>query len=155
MHSSARSGMRMDEPEVPHIPEATMKSGQVVYRAAGAVAVAAALLLIWAIGALGVIGAEGDPADHMYVGVLGIAIGGAVGARLEAEGMARALSATALAQALVAVIALLMGEHRSPVTSMVEILGVNGMFVALFLSSAWLFQRAATIQGSTSSADAP
>lgn len=113
------------------------------YRTAVALAVAAALLLVWAIGALGVIGAEGDPADHMYLGVLGVGIGGAVGAGFRAAGMARTLMATAAAQALVAVLALLMGEHRSPVTSVLEILGVNGMFVALFLGSAWLFRRAA------------
>lgn len=120
-----------------------METGRTTYRAALALAVAAALFLLWAIGALGVIGAEGDPADHMYLGVLGVGIGGAVAARLEAEGMARALLATAIAQGLVAVVALLVGEHRSPVTSVFEILGVNAMFVALFLGSAWLFRKAA------------
>ena len=119
-----------------------MKTDKTAYRAAAAIAVAAALFLVWAIGAVGVIGAEGDPADLMYIGVLGVGIGGAVGARFEAQGMTRALSATAIAQGLVAVIALLMGEHQSPVTSVFEILGVNGMFVALFLGSAGLFQRA-------------
>ncbi|MDP8928007.1 MAG: hypothetical protein M3O70_05345 [Actinomycetota bacterium] len=123
-----------------------MKKDNTAYRAAVAVAVAAALILVWAIGALGVIGAEGDRADHMYLGVLGVGIGGAVGARFEAEGMARALSAAAIAQVLVAVIALLMGEHQSPVTSVFEILAVNGMFVALFLGSAGLFQKAAREQ---------
>lgn len=120
-----------------------MEMNDTAYRTGIALAVAAALILVWAIGALGVIGAEGDPADHMYLGVLGIAVGGAVGARLEARGMARALFATAIAQALVAVIALLMGEHRSPVTSVLEILGVNGMFVVMFLGSSGLFRKAA------------
>lgn len=114
------------------------------YRVAAAVAVLAALFLVWAIGALGVIGAEGDPADHMYVGVIGVAVGGAVGARFEARGMARALAATAVAVGLVAVIALLTGEHRSPATSVIEILGLNGMFAALFLASARLFREAAS-----------
>ena len=112
-----------------------------IYRAAVAVAFGTALLLAWAIGALGVIGAEGDPADHMYLGVIGVLVGGAVGARLRPQGMTRALVATAAAQSLVVAIALLVGEQRSPVTSVVEILGVNGMFVALFLASAVLFRR--------------
>lgn len=120
-----------------------MKTDDTAYRGGVALAVAAALILVWAIGALGVIGAEGDSADHMYLGVLGVAVGGAVGARLEAGGMARALFATAAAQALVVVVALLMGEHRSPVTSVLEILGVNGMFVVMFLGSARLFRKAA------------
>ena len=119
------------------------------YRAAVVVAFGAALLLAWAIGALGVIGAEGDPADHMYLGVLGVLVGGAAGTRLHPQGMTRALVATAMAQSSVAVIALLMGEHRSPVTSVVEILGVNGMFVALFLGSAVLFRMAGREQPGT------
>ena len=56
--------------------------------------------------------------------------------------MARALLATALAQALVALIALIAGKHRAPVSSVFEILGLNGFFVALFVGSAWLFRRA-------------
>ena len=57
--------------------------------------------------------------------------------------MARALFATALAQALVAVIALILGMHQAPYSSVGEILGLNGFFVALFLGSAWLFSNAA------------
>lgn len=113
------------------------------YRAALALAFGATLCLAWAIGALGVIGAEGDPADHLYLGVIGVLIGGAIATRLQPEGMERAAVATAGAQILVVVIALLMGEHEAPATSVVEILGVNGLFVALFLGSAILFRRAA------------
>lgn len=116
------------------------------HRAGLALAAATALFLFWAMGALGVIGEEGDPADLMYLGVLGIAVGGAVGSRLEAGGMARAMAATAIAQGLVSVIALLMGEHLSPVTSVVEILGVNAMFIVLFATSALLFGFAARRQ---------
>ena len=61
------------------------------------------------------------------------------------DGMARALFATALAQALVAVIALLAGLG-SPWSPPVEILAVNGFFVALFVGSALLFRYAAREQ---------
>jgi hypothetical protein len=64
-------------------------------------------------------------------------------ARLRPDGMARALFAMALAQALVAVIALIAGKHQAPISSVSEIVGVNGIFVALFVGSAWLFRRAA------------
>ena len=41
---------------------------------------------------------------------------------------------------------LLTSRVRSPVTSVFELLGVNGFFIALFLGSAWLFRRAARRQ---------
>ncbi len=122
------------------------KAASVAYRAAVAVALAAALALLWLIGSVGVIGVEGDAADLMYLGVVAIGLGGAVVARFRADGMARALLATALAQALVGVIALLAGKHEAAVTSVGELLGLNGLFVALFVASAWLFRRAAEQQ---------
>ena len=60
--------------------------------------------------------------------------------------MARALVAMALAQALVAAIALLAGMHQYPGSSVFEILGLTGFFVALFLGSAWLFRYSAREQ---------
>jgi hypothetical protein len=53
------------------------------------------------------------------------------------------LLATALATGLVAVIALIAGKHEAPISSVWEILGLNGMFAALFIGSAWLFRHAA------------
>ena len=125
---------------------AAIKAGAIAYRAAAGVALAAALLLVWSVLAVGVIGAEGDPADLMYLGVLATGIIGAVIARFQPHGMARALLATALAQALVALIALIAAKHKAPVSSVFEILGLNGFFVALFAGSAWLFQHAARRQ---------
>lgn len=119
------------------------RAGNIAYRAAVAVALAAAFMLVWLVGAVGVIGEDGDPADLMYGGVLAVGIVGAAVARLRPEGMARALLAMALAQALVAAIALIAGKHQAPISSALEILGLNGLFVALFAGSAWLFRRAA------------
>jgi hypothetical protein len=96
------------------------------YRAAVGVAVATAFILVFLMGAVGIIG-----------GVI---------ARFRPEGMARALLATALATALVAVIALIAGKHQAPISSVWEILGLNGFFIALFIASAWLFRRAARRQ---------
>ena len=116
--------------------------GVAAYRAGVGVAVGAALLLVWLVGAVGVIGADGDRADLMYAGVLAVGIIGAVIARFRPEGMARAALAMALAQALAATIALIAGKHEAPISSVPELLGLNGMFVALFAGSAWLFRRA-------------
>jgi hypothetical protein len=79
----------------------------------------------------------------MYLGVVAIGIIGTLLARLQPQGMARTLGAMALAQALAAVIALTAGMHNHPGSSVFEILGLNGFFVALFAASALLFHRAA------------
>ena len=126
--------------------EAAMKTRRRAYRSAVTVALAAAFILLWLMGAVGVIGVEGDRADLMYFGVFAVGIIGAVIARFRPHGMARALLAMALAQALVAVIALIAGKHQAPITSLPELLGLNGFFVALFVGSAWLFQQAARYQ---------
>ena len=113
------------------------------YKFAVGLALATPFLLAWMIGAVGVLGRAGDRADLMYIGVFAVGIMGAIIARFQPHGMARALFATALAQALVAVIALIAGMHQAPYSSVGEILGLNGFFVALFLGSAWLFRNAA------------
>jgi len=118
------------------------QAGHLAYRAAVGVAVAAALLPVWMNLAVGLIGSEDHPANLMYVGVLAIGIMGAVLAHLQPRGMARAIFATACAQAWVAVIALIAG-WGSPGSGPRETLVLNGCFVALFVGSAWLFRRAA------------
>lgn len=122
-----------------------MKTEDTMYRLAVGVALVAAFLLIWVNGAVGVIGAAGDDANLMYAGVLAVGISGAFVARLEPRGMARALFATAVAQALVAVIAVIAGLGL-PASPPLELLGVNGFFVALWVGSAWLFRKAAREQ---------
>ena len=121
---------------------AARKTGNTAYRAAVGVALAAAFILVWMNLAVGVIGTERDDANLMYGGVLAVGIIGAIIARFQPDGMAHALFATALAQALVAVIALLAGLG-SPWSGPGEILILNGFFVALFVGSAWLFRKAA------------
>jgi hypothetical protein len=115
------------------------------YRAAVGVAVATGLLLVWVNLAVGLIGNEGNPANLMYGGVLAVGVIGALIARFQPHGMARALFATALAQALVAVIALIAGLGY-PASGPLEILSSNGLFAALWVGSALLFRHAARQQ---------
>ena len=122
-----------------------MKTDNTAYRSAVGVALAAAFILVWVAGAVGIIGAAGDRADLMYGGVLAVGIIGALIARFRPHGMARALVATAVAQALVAVIALTAGMVPA-YNSAYEILILNGFFVALWVGSAWLFRSAAQEQ---------
>lgn len=113
-------------------------TGNGAYRAAAGVALATAFLLVWINLAVGIIGNEGNPANLMFGGVLAVGILGAVVARFQPHGMARALVATALAQALVAVIALIEGFGHASI--------LTGCFVALWLTSALLFRKAAQEQ---------
>ena len=118
------------------------KTGEAASRAAVGLALGSAVLLGWVNGAVGIIGSEDNDANLMYGGVLVVGAIGAVIARFKPEGMARALFATALAQTLVAVIAL-VGRMGSPYSGPLEIVTINGFFVALFVGSAVLFSKAA------------
>ena len=111
------------------------------YRLAMGIALTAVFILVWLSLGVGIIGRDGDPANWMYFGVLAVGIVGAIVARFQAHGMARALFATALAQALVCAIALVTGLGL-PWSGPAEILVLNGFFIALFAGSSWLFRRA-------------
>ena len=117
-------------------------SGNSAYRAAVGVAVVAAFILIWINLAVGIIGSEDNPANLMYAGVLAVAVIGAAIGRFRPHGMARALVATALAQVLVAAIALIAGLGSEGANWPQVIFVLNGFFAALWLLSAWLFWKA-------------
>ena len=120
-------------------------SGNVAYRFATGVALAAALILVWMNLAVGLIGDEENPANLLYGGVLAVGIIGAIIARLQPHGMARALFSTALAQALVPVIALIIWKPQVfSGEAFFGMFGVNAFFVMLFVGSALLFRRANT-----------
>ena len=103
-------------------------------------AVGTVLFLILAIGALGIIG-DGGRDDRMYLAVPAVLVLGAMVARLRAPGMSLALLATAATQVLVTFVVLVAGVPEE--ASIVDILGINAMYAALFCLSAWLFRRAA------------
>jgi hypothetical protein len=121
----------------------TRKANNNAYRIAVALALGTALLLIWVNLAVGLTGPENDLANLVYFAVLVIGITGAIIVRFQPSGMARALFATALAQTLVAVIALSTGVAQYPGSSVSEILAVNSFFVVLWIGSALLFHYAA------------
>src|SRR5918997_4343886 len=98
------------------------------YRYAVGVGLAAALILAWLSLGVGIIGRDGDPANLMYFGVLAVGIIGALIARFQPLGMARALFATALAQTSVAVTALIAGLGY-PWSGPLELTALNGFFV--------------------------
>jgi hypothetical protein len=121
---------------------AAQVTADTTYRAAVGLALATAFLLVWGSLGVGIIGKDGDPANLMYAGVLAVGIVGALAARGRPRGMAHVLLVVALAQALAAGIALL-ARLGYPWSGPLELVGVNGFFIALWLTSAWLFTVAA------------
>ena len=110
------------------------------YRFAVGLALTAAFVIVWMNAAAGLIGIEDDdPANLLYVGVLAIGFIGALLARLQPRGLSRALFATALAQAVVGVIAFKLPNTAGPV----QIVILHGVLVALFAGAALLFRYAA------------
>jgi hypothetical protein len=116
------------------------KTKDTAYRSATGVALAAAFMLVWANGAVGFIGDESNDANIMYSGVLLVAIIGAIIARFRPRGLSLALYATAIAQVLVPVVALIAG--LGPVLSW-DVLILTAFFTVLWFVSARLFQRSA------------
>jgi hypothetical protein len=124
------------------------KGGTAAYRAAVGLSVATALILVWVNAAVGIIG-DDESFNLMYFGVVAIGIGGALIARLQPQGMARALLAMAIAQMLVPLIVLIIPNLRGALMEPPGPVGVfmlNAFFAMLWIGSAWLFRKAARIQ---------
>ncbi|WP_421773679.1 hypothetical protein [Gracilimonas sp.] len=121
----------------------TRKSGTTAYRIAVGLALGTGFFLIWSNLAVGIIGSEDNPINLWYFGVIAIGIIGAFISGFKADGMVITLSAAAMAQALISFVAIFGGYYQSPPSSVIEILGVNGFFVTLWLVSALTFRYAA------------
>lgn len=103
------------------------------YRAGAALALLAAFLVLWANGAVGIIGNGNDPANLLFLGVLAVATIGALLSRGRPRGMMQAMAVTAVAQLLVGVVV--------PVLGLGHVWLVTAVFTSLWLSAAALFQR--------------
>ncbi|RPI14263.1 MAG: hypothetical protein EHM58_16735 [Ignavibacteriae bacterium] len=129
---------------------AMRKANNLAYKAAAAIAIGTAFLLIWSNLAVGITGSENNPVNLLYFGVLIIGIIGTVIARFQPRGMAQTLFVTAIAHTVAAVIALILwnpvldASFPEPDSSWLAVIGVNVMFVVLFTGSALLFLRAST-----------
>jgi len=122
----------------------TRNRDAIAYRAAVGIAIAAAFLLTWG---NFVQMADVTPTAAIYFGVPIVGVIGAAVARLRPNGMALALFVTALAQALVLAVALMMLITRNPqVTTWTPPewrgFGGNAIFAMLFAGSALLFRKA-------------
>ena len=114
----------------------------IVYRIAMIVAFGSTFFMIWANLAVGLIGSGPHLGNLMYMGVVAVVIICSLRSRFTANGMERAMYATAIALVLVAVIALLSNMSSYPGSSVNEIIAVNGFFATLFAVSGSLFRFA-------------
>lgn len=122
----------------------TRNSEKMDYRIAFGLACAAGFLLVWANGAVGIIGSEANPINAWYYGVPFLGLIGAFISGFQANKMTVVLYLTAAAQALIAAIAIFGGYYQSPPSSVMEIIGVNGFFIVLWIASALKFRQAAS-----------
>lgn len=109
-------------------------SDSLAYRAGAALAVIGAFLTIWVNGAVGMIGSEDNPYNLMFGGVLMIALIGSVVARFRPAGMAAAMLAASIAQAVLSGLGF-STDVRGAMFSMA--------FAGLWLLAAALFRNAA------------
>lgn len=118
---------------------ATRLAAGSAYRTGAAVAIVGSLLLIWISGAVGITDSDADLL--LVLSLPAVALIGAIVARFRPRGLALAMFATALAQAATATGALIAGVVP-PHNSAIEILGLTGFFVALFVGAGLLFRQA-------------
>ncbi|MBF9237005.1 hypothetical protein I2I05_06315 [Hymenobacter sp. BT683] len=120
-----------------------------LYRLGAGLGVVAGLLLVWANGAVGLVGSEDNPANVLYVAVLAVALIGAFVARFRPLGMSNAMFAASLTYVVVTAIALFVwkptGAAAEPQVALVNVLVANGIFAAFWAVAGLLFRRASTI----------
>jgi len=122
---------------------AIRKGGGMAYRLGAGLAVLASFLLIWVNAAVGVIGDEDNPANLMFLGIIAVAAAGAVIARFEARGMARAMLAAFVVTAAIAVAAPVFGWGADEPPGTAGLMMLIGGFAAMWGISAALFAKAA------------
>ena len=122
------------------------KVGTTTYRAAVGVALVATFLLVWGNFVQGADHVNPAAFDYFVVPMVGIV--GAALARFQPNGMARALFVTALAQALVLAIALIIrNPDVTPWTGAVlRGFGGNALDFLLFVGAALLFRKSASLE---------
>lgn len=118
------------------------KTGDATFRIATGVALATAFLLLWGNAAVGIIGDE-DDARVPYVGVVAVALVGAILARFQPAGTARAMAAAALLQVSLPAIAAAFGLIPAASVWSFKVAVLTVAFTALWLLSAVLFRKAA------------
>jgi hypothetical protein len=93
------------------------------------------MIMAWINLAVGIIGSEDHPGNRMFLALPAIALMGALLSRFRPRGLAITASALAAGQLAIAIIAYLSG--------MAFIFPMTAAFMTIWMTSAWLFQKAA------------
>jgi hypothetical protein len=109
------------------------------YAIAMAVSVGTVLLLLFGIGALGIVG-EGDR-DWVYLAAPAVLLLVALATRFRPQGMAYALGAASLTTVVAGAVAVGMVATDDVAASVPDVVMLTGMYAALFAVGAWLFTR--------------
>lgn len=116
------------------------------YRIAFTMGLAGAFLLIWINGAVGIIGGEDNPANMLYGLVVAVGFFGAIISLFRPQGMARTAFTAAVVQACIPIVAFVIWQpdvsSAAAIVDLVRVIMLNASFVALFIGSGMLFQRA-------------
>lgn len=122
---------------------AVRASGSLAYRAGAAIAILTSFFTVWVNLAVGIIGSEDNPLNLMFFGVIAAAIVGAIVAKFEAAGMARAMWIAAALQGLIGVGVLTFGWGSSEPPGLIALFVLIEMFGAAWFVSGLCFRKAA------------
>ena len=119
-------------------------SRNAAYRAGVVLAALTAFLLVFANGAVGIVGSEDNNANLMYYAALLVPVGGALIARFKARGMANAMFATTGALLLAGAVAVTLRLGAGTEENWLRGIAIGSLgFGAMFAGSGWLFLQAA------------
>lgn len=117
--------------------------GGLAYRGGAAIMAIGLFGLMWIDLAVGIIGSERDPANDLFLGVVGIGVVGAATMRTRASGMAVTLLAMAATQGAIGIWALASGAGVDGAAWPRDVIAATAGFTGCWLAAAWLFRRAA------------
>lgn len=120
----------------------TRNTSSTMFKIASASALGSGLFLIWANGAVGIIGSENNDFNSLYFLVIFVGIIGLFASRLKARWLSLTLLAMAATQLILMIIALFSGMAELPYSSVSEIIAVNAFFITWYIVSAFLFKYA-------------
>lgn len=120
----------------------TRKFYNFYYRIATGSSLLSVFLMLWANGAVGIIGSENDAINLGYFAVLGVGLIGAAISGFKPLGLSYTLFTMAFMIVGIGIAALFIGMQDLPYSSVIEILGVTAFFTVLYVFSGLLYRHA-------------
>ncbi|MGB0715861.1 MAG: hypothetical protein ACPGXK_08280 [Phycisphaerae bacterium] len=105
----------------------------------------AAVFLLWMILDVGIVGDVGDPADWLYLGMMGFGALGALLVKCQPRGMVGIMAGLAVLHFMIMLVVMAMGLPQTSETPLSVFVSGNLIFVFVWMSSALMFRQALTI----------